>query len=636
MGPEKFQTVIAERARRMAAEKQDPFTNGYESPIWSVADDLLCDGRTIVLIDPPATTPKEILGASEILATGSNRSSKSEWAGKKCMKILNAIEDARGWSFADTGPISIARQQPLFWKYMPARIRDAARGTGKFKAGAVTNVSYSRKNGFTEQTFVLDNGAQHWFKNYAQDLENVEGDQLDVVWLDEGAKPELVKTLRFRLGDRGGVLIVTFTPIDDSYTAIVNEYDKGSRTVLTVPAELLPVKDEQGEETGEYETVPRVKVAGPGSDGNQRANIVYFHITDNPYFGFSGKPKPGETPVFGKERFYKMLRGATRAKILSRAYGVATRAAGNQFPKFSDVVHIVEPARIPRAGTNFHVVDPCDGRNWFMIWLRVDRRDRRYIYREWPSTGHPGAYIPGVGDPGPWALPGTNANGRVVHDGVRGTAQTPLGWGLERYKDEILRLEGRRRAEAPTPAPRQIAPPAIVSPTAPEQTKGLKRPATKNPLPRLRIEAETPVDSRAETISERWMDSRYGAAPTTTKEGSTTLIEQMDDVGLTFLAASGKEISEGVALINDALDYDDQTKLGDYSPALSRINEPKLFVSSACPNVIYALREWTGKDGQHGACKDPIDVLRYVMLEELQHIGDDAFHFTGGGAYGRR
>jgi hypothetical protein len=137
----------------------------------------------------------------------------------------------------------------------------------------------------------------------------------------------------------------------------------------------------------------------------------------------------------------------------------------------------------------------------------------------------------------------------------------------------------------------------------------------------------------AEIILERWMDSRYGSSPTVTKEGSLTLIEQMSELGVEFLAASGKEIEEGTTLVNDLLDYDEETQLGEFSSRLARINEPRLFISEACPNTIYAVREWTGKDKQHGSCKDPIDVLRYAALANLDYIGQEAYVWTGGGSY---
>jgi hypothetical protein len=655
-GEEKTLDYLQERVRRMAAEKSDPFTCGYEPPIWDLVDDLLVDGNTVVLDAsrlemlgaqaPLVDVPKEILGAPEVYIAGANRSSKSEYGGKKIHKVLRARDNARTWSFADTGPISIARQQPIFWRYMPLEIKRLAANTGKARQGAVLNISYKQKTGFAEQSFVLPNGSQHWFKNYEQDIENVEGDQLDAIWLDELRNIELLRTLRGRMIDRGGIIIVTFTAIDENYTSVVNEYERGARTVFEVDAELLPIKRPKnlsaGARTGQasrptpesagtasalennlsavpamaepskdlgagaattakaaiesnstgeargnsrggdqfeiigYEKVPRIKVAGPGTDGNQRANIVYFHITDNPYFGYDGsmqRTKAGKLPLFGKERFYRAYRGATRAKILSRVYGILTVSSAQQFPKFSDAVHALEPDRIPKAGTNYLIVDPCDGRNWFMIWIRVDPRGRWFVYREWPSTGHPGAYIPGIGDPGPWALPGQPA------DGVRGPAQQPFGFGHERYIQEILRLEGK------------------------------------------------------EEIQDRWMDSRYAANPTLTKEGSTTHIEQLSELGMEFLAASGKEIIEGTGLINDKLDYDNEVELGKFSPTLARLNEPKLFISRNCVNTIYSLREWTGRDKQHGACKDPIDVLRYATLADLDYIGEDAYTWQGGGSY---
>lgn len=662
----------------MTLEKEDPFIHGFEADIWHIADDLLCDGHEVVLdvsrlerIGAKAPVPVTILGANEIYIAGANRSSKSEYAGKKVMKVLKAQEGARTWSFADTGPISIARQQPIFWRYMPAEVKRLAANTGKARQGAVLNVSYKQKTGFAEQSFVLPNRAQHWFKNYEQDPENVEGDQLDAIWMDELRNVELLRTLRGRMIDRGGIIIVTFTAIDENYTAVVNEYERGAQTIVEVPAELLPIKkhfsrklhdaeaslapksqkevattspaennfaavpatatprtgDERGDSRGGgehfeiigYKNVPRIKIAGPGADGNQRANIVYFHAMDNPYFGYEGamqRTKEGRAPLFGKERFYRAYRNATEAKILSRVYGILTASSAQQFPKFNDAWHVVEPDKVPREGSNYHIVDPCDGRNWFMLWIRIDQRGHWYVYREWPSTGHARCYIPGVGDPGPWTLPGQ------PFDGVRGPAQRSFGFGLDRYKREILRLEGHPDEEeaGDTPA------------TTEEQPRPDWWRAPRNPILRR---TTTGLEETApwEEIAERWMDSRYGATPTTTREGSTTLIDQMAELEMQFLATSGKTIEEGTGLVNDMLDYDHEVERGRYSPTLSRLNEPKLKISRQCPNTIYALREWTGKDKQHGACKDPIDCLRYAALAGLDYLGADAYCWQGGGSY---
>jgi hypothetical protein len=118
-----------------------------------------------------------------------------------------------------------------------------------------------------------------------------------------------------------------------------------------------------------------------------------------------------------------------------------------------------------------------------------------------------------------------------------------------------------------------------------------------------------------EEIFERWMDGRYGNATKTSTEESVTLIDEMSELGMDFLAApsevsvnvSARGGGEALRLINDALYYNKEQPI-DFN------NQPHLYVVETCPNTIYALKNWTGKDGQHGACKDPIDCLRMMVL----------------------
>lgn len=640
----RLQRIAEERRARLIKAAEDPLHHGFRPEIWDLVDDLLVDGNRVVIdlerlkrltpegmeLPPDVQVPIEMEGRSEIWIGGSNRSSKSEYGVSKIMRILDATEAARTWSFADTGPISVARQQPVFWKYLPKTEKRLAMSTGKMRIGAGAKITYSKAGGFAGETFVLMNLAQHWFKNYAQDIENMEGDQLDGVLLDELRNVMLLKTIRGRMGDRGGVIIVSFTSIDENYSEVVDEYERGMRVTLEVPAELLPLKGPDGQFNGQFKKVRRLAVAGPGSDGDQRANIVHFHITDNPFYGFTDKPpKPGEPPrIVGKERFYRMYRNATEAKILARVYGILKRGNRQLFPKFSDVVHVIDPDKIPPASacTNFHVVDPHDGKNWAMIWPRRDDRDRLFIAREWPSTGHnePSAYIEGVGDPGSWALPGSSrvGNAKPPEDGSPGPAQNPFGFGLATYKHEILRCEGhdasiaangKRKPDGEIPVPPWIP---------------------KNPLAKgRRGQVGGQLPNGAENIFERLMDSRFGAAPTTTTDGQTTLIAEMAKLDMHFRAASGKEISEGIDLINDMLDYDTERPIGEWSPRLGRINEPLMKISRNCPNLIFALKIYTGRDGQKGAVKEFIDVLRYFLLADLHYVGPNAFQWRGGGSY---
>ena len=650
---------LARRDVWIENEKRDPFTYGFESEIWNLVDDLLVDGNKVVLdltriakLFPDGQAPlmvdvpKELEGAPEIWIPGANRSSKSEYAGKKIMKVLYDTKGARTWSFADTGPISIARQQPIFWRYMPLEVKRLAADTGKARQGVTLNVSYKQKTGFAEQSFVLPNGAQHWFKNYEQDLQNVEGDQLDAIWLDELRNIELLRTLRGRTIDRGGLIIVTFTSIDENYTAVVNEYERGARTVLEVDAELLPIKrprglsadslgpdlrrsgeedsenlresaksaDENDLETIGYEKVPRVKVAGPGNDGNLRANIVFFHITDNPYFGYQGamqRRRAGAAPLFGKERFYRAYRNATRGKILSRVYGILQAASSQQFPKFSDAVHVIEPDTETAA---WHEL-PFRG-----SMRRTQLGDDMATDRSPPAGGvYTGngrargtrARIPGHKRSGPVDCARENGRRRA-----RRCAEK-LGFGLDAYKAEIARLEGWPEQKKETE-------------TQPEagfkRVPGLARAGS-------RINSGQPgrlkmMDEGNRSRSAGWIAATARCLRARGK--GKTLIEQCGELDLEFKAASGKEIVEGVTLINDMLDYDKELPLGQWSPQLGRLNSPKLYVSSRCPNLIYAMREWTGKDGNKGACKDWIDLLRYAALAELSYIGEGAYTWEKG------
>jgi hypothetical protein len=68
-------------------------------------------------------------------------------------------------------------------------------------------------------------------------------------------------------------------------------------------------------------------------------------------------------------------------------------------------------------------------------------------------------------------------------------------------------------------------------------------------------------------------------------------------------------------MINDRLFYDAKR-------AIDHTNQPRMYVVETCPNVRYALKEWTGKDGQHGACKDPIDCVRMLVLGGSEYVDE--------------
>jgi hypothetical protein len=163
LGHEKTGEWIVRENRLFRFERDDPYKHGYEPAIWHLCDDLLCDGHKIILDltrcaeispggnPPQGFVPTEIAGACELWVAGGNRSGKSEFAAKKVMKILVNQAGARTWSFADTSSTSIARQQPIFFKYLPVEIKKEMGGSGKLKYGVAANVVFRKKTGFSDE-----------------------------------------------------------------------------------------------------------------------------------------------------------------------------------------------------------------------------------------------------------------------------------------------------------------------------------------------------------------------------------------------------------------------------------------------------------------------------------------------------
>ena len=515
LGADEGWQYLKKREELIARENADPFRYGYIPPVWRRASELLEKHR-------------------ELLVMGGNRSGKTEWAAKEVIKTLYSKPGSTVWCFQTTAPNSIELQQPRLWKYMPPEWRNA-------RKSQVTNITYSVKGGFTEAKFVTPQNSVCVMRNYAQDPSTIEGGEIDACWCDELVPLDVLETVRFRLVDRNGKLMVTFTPVQ-GWSPTVADYLNGAKNLHEVDAELLPRKDADGKVIG-HEQVPIEQINPKGRP------ILYFHTQSNPWAGWS--------------RMKRELQSETREKILTRAYGVPTKAIAGRFPLFNSKVHVIRHSDIPE-GTRYHWVDPASGKNWFMLWTVFDSAGRTIVYREWPSQTE---YIEGVGYAGEWALP----DGKRM-DGRPGPAMQDFGFGLERYKDEILRVEN------------------------------------------------------GEPIFERWMDSRYGHSKTLGKEAPTTLIDEMASLDMFFTATPGDSIDEGVGMINDALSYNPE------KPVDAR-NQPRLYISENCKNTIYALQTYTGADGKRAPTKDPIDVLRYICLSDAMFIDGGSMKSRGGGSY---
>lgn len=505
-GVEKVAELLQLREDKILAEKMDPYRHGYEPDHWKEVDEIL-------------------KRKNEVLVLGGNRAGKTEWAAKRVIQTLVNKPDARVWCLHTTNSSSIQMQQNVLWKYMPPELKNA-------RKTKITNISYSQKNGFSDNTFILPNRSQCFFMNYAQDKKVIEGGEVDLIWCDELVPLDWVETLRYRVITRRGKLIITFTPVL-GYSQVVKDYVAGSRIKKSLKASLL---DQERVLVG---GCPKGHMPYVAESHNSNAGVVWFHSQLNPYNPF--------------DQLAATLEGKTTNEIKIRAYGYAENQSGSQIPSFTDA-SILPDDKMPSEGTNFMVVDPAGARNWFMLWMRIDKNNNCYIYREWPDISN-----------GEWAVAGEKPDGKMGSGQKNGA-----GRGIDDYKSLILELED------------------------------------------------------GEQIAERFIDPRAGATQSVGKEGGTSLIELLDsgDNPMYFQPAAGIHIEQGVAIINDMFFW-------NQSEPQSTVNQPRLYVSENCRNLIFSLREWTNLDGEKGACKDPLDCLRYLAVMDLTYEGGNTFKARG-------
>ena len=253
---------------------------------------------------------------------------------------------------------------------------------------------------------------------------------------------------------------------------------------------------------------------------------------------------------------------------------------------------------MPLDGTRYQWVDPAGtsesgGKNWFALWGLVDVWNRLWIYREWPCVHIP---VGGVGLPGPWAEPGQTK--QFKHGGVPGPGSKSFSFGLRDYKEEFARLEGWHDARSDKP-----------------------------------VSEWSPENGADERVYLRYIDRRFANTPHQQAQGTTTLQDEMAELGMWYELITGhasqdtrSPIDHGIDLINDALRF---TPGWEQMDSIGQIEHgPKLFICEDCTNLWFALRAYTSLGGSREATKDPIDTLRYAIHSKPAYIED----FVGNGA----
>ena len=548
----------------------------------------------------------------EILIMGANRSGKTDFAAK--LAIRTAMLGTRSANIGmQTLPTGKQVQMPRVWHYLPKELK-ARNIAGKKSKDNEEHISYTKQNGFSSSKITFGNGSDIRFVSYDMDVDGaMEGSALDYCWLDEEFPKSFLDAARFRLASKRGFLLGTFTPVS-GYTPVVKDYLEGMTVTRWHTAYMLPVDGgppepwnelglrreewdrlcawrdgggkedpgvpearpesyaaimagspdrieamagtEAGQQNRRFEVTPRIAVCKGGE-----AAAIWFFGRDNPY------GMPGEVIANARKNANAV------AMIRKRVYGIAEQVRGLIFKSFAKERNIVAPHEIPQKLVRIMVVDPAPERNWAFGWYGYDpATGTLYKYREWPG----GYEIPGVGVPGPWAVPSDRKGG--INDGDRGDGQDDFGFGFLAYKREIARLEGW---------------------------------ACYDPGAELdEVEDWSELDGTAEPVEYRVIDARAASQSKIGAKENTSLFEQVSRLAEGFVPASGQKISVGLDMLQDLV------KSGRYK------------VSAACVNTIAAYGMYTGADGQKGACKDMIDLDRYAVLSGILDAAIDEAQAT--------
>lgn len=116
-----------------------------------------------------------------------------------------------------------------------------------------------------------------------------------------------------------------------------------------------------------------------------------------------------------------------------------------------------------------------------------------------------------------------------------------------------------------------------------------------------------------EAIFERLIDPRMGAAKYQGQLGVSSIIEDLEDAGLSFIPAPGLHEEDGLQALRNKMAY-------DTSRPIDAVNRPHMYVSERCQNIIQAIQEYNPEENMTEPWKDPIDVLRYAAIDGIRYV----------------
>lgn len=586
-GAQAFADWCNQREEKIRMEQNDPYRHGLRPPIWDLVDDLLCEGKRVCL-----DFSKMYQGLYAYDYDYEWMQHQHERVKRQVAQFPKEIVTSGATELLIMGDNRSGKTEYAAWKYVDTLMGGRERIAWALQQSAKSSIHLQQQRVAKYLPVELRAGKDKRSSSNFQ-------------------------TTKIRFGDAGGFTDSVFVLPNRSkglfyyYGQKLKEVE-GNELDFVWADELIPMQwisavrsrliDRNGlflltftpvegytPEVKEFrkgcETLAEVPMRFfPGEskpklerkrDGS--AHVVYFHSLHDNYYS-------------NRTAWLRSMNNRTRNYTRRRGEGIAEATHGVKFPIFKHDVHVCKPDAIPSKGTSYHYCDPGDGKPWCNFWLRVDARGHIWIYREWPCQK---LYVPGWGYVGPWATDEPDIDqDKQRADGYPGEGQSDINWGVKRYKEEFARLEDGEPLDSLAPVP------GAHGSGAPED------------------------------IYERQMDSRArNRRIASGGDEGTSLVELCEDHDLYFEPASGKQIDDGIDLVSDWLYYDETRPIEPFT------NEPKLHICEECENLIWALEHWTGKDGQKGACKDWIDLLRYAAQSDPVYVPERESRNEDGGYY---
>jgi len=618
VGPDAALAYFEDREARIRKADQDPLVHGFELPHWP-------DIRRLV-------QTKLLTGV-----LGANNSAKSWFMGKLACEALTGRltwpgmypGSVRVLMVAQDDGASLQYQQTAVYSHLPEAARKYNLSSGK-KRGAITKINYSQANGFTEGTFVLPNKSQCWFKTVAQytrDPNSFEGPSYHLILIDEGAPLTLLELLLVRAAKVGGHVLYSHT--------CVHGIDATSANLLTGAkfVKTLPMNWDFFAERGCVEVQPQhgAETADPGRAAAGSTNTAALQGAPNPDLEFPElKPDevhvkgcaPGHFPYImqpldfnrgliftwchwnpfqpkgnwrgGKfPAIFDTCIGQPKWKVRVKLFGWIEKLAGARIGNFDPNVHVIPHEKIAallaeKKLTTYCMADPHIARSYFIAWKGVDRDGIEYVFDECPNQDE-GEWVDANGDEG---------EGSRVYASV----------GVNFYKKLIRSREREHRVEAT----RRFGDPRAFATQAAAADGGTSL-------------FELFARDGSEVGSSRCDDrTAQRAVPTT----------EADDLRPMYFepARIRQTVDLDLERIVSLLAFDRERY--EAEGTLTVENQPKLYISDRCANIIRALLNYDGTP-ETEQFKDPIDAgARYGFCEDTPFIDDAVSNVRGGGGWG--